>query len=152
MRKAMNEETLWEIRAYIYHCFADKTRAPSVDETAEKFRLPVDQVVTAYVELNNRHALFLNPGTHEILMANPFSNVETPFHVYANDKMYFANCAWDSLGIPAALHCDADVESACSQSGEKIVLQVRDGDVSQSDVLVHFLIPFRNWYDDLVFT
>ena len=148
----MNEETLWEIRAYIYRYFADKTRAPGVDETAEKFSLPVDQIVAAYVELNNRHAFFLNPGTHEILMANPFSNVETPFHVYANGKKYFANCAWDSLGIPAALHCDADVEAACSQSGDKIALQVRDGDVSQSDVLVHFLVPFRNWYDDLVFT
>jgi len=31
-------------------------------------------------------------------------------------------------------------------------LQVRDGGVSQSDVMVHFLVPFRNWYDDLVFT
>jgi len=148
----MNEETLWGIRAYIYHYFAEKTHAPSVDETAVKFRLTVDQAAAAYVELNDRHAFFLDPGTHEILMANPFSNVETPFRVYANEKTYFANCAWDSLGIPAALHAGADVEAACSQSGEKIVLQVRDGDVSQSDALVHFLVPFRNWYDDLVFT
>jgi len=148
----MNEETLWEIRAYVYQYFADKTRAPSVDETAAKFRLPVDQIVAAYIELNDRHAFFLNPGTHEILMANPFSNVETPFHVYADGKTYFANCAWDSLGIPAALHADAKVEAACSQSREEIVLQVRDGGVSQSDVMVHFLVPFRNWYDDLVFT
>jgi len=148
----MNEETLWDIRAYIYHYFADNTRAPRVDETAAKFRLPVDQAVAAYVELNNRHSFFLKPGTQEILMANPFSNVETSFLVYANEKKYFANCAWDSLGIPAALHADADVEAACAQSGEKIVLQVRDGVVSNSDALVHFLVPFKHWYADLVFT
>ena len=85
-------------------------------------------------------------------MANPFSNVETPFRVHVDGKTYFANCAWDSLGIPAALHSDADMEAACAQSGEPIMLQVRDGRVSESDVLVHFLVPFKCWYDDLVYT
>lgn len=148
----LSEERLWEIRAYIYRTFADMTRAPSVEETAAKFRLKVEQAVAAYLELHRRHAFFLNPGTHEILMANPFSNVETPFHVYANGKKYFANCAWDSLGIPAALRSDADVGAVCSQSGEKIVFRLRNGAVSGSDALVYFLVPFRQWYADLVFT
>jgi hypothetical protein len=85
-------------------------------------------------------------------MANPFSNVETPFRVYASGKTYFANCAWDSLGIPAALGRDADVVAACAQCGENIRLQVRDGQVLESEVLVHFLVPFQRWYADLVFT
>jgi hypothetical protein len=102
--------------------------------------------------LHNHHALFLYPGTHDILMANPFSGVETPFRVQANGKTYFANCAWDSLGIPAALHCDADVKATCTQSGDPITLQVRAGQISESDVLVHFLVPFERWYDNLVFT
>ena len=55
-------------------------------------------------------------------MANPFSGVETPFKVHANGKSYFANCAWDTLGIPAALHVDAEIEAACAQSGEPIRL------------------------------
>jgi hypothetical protein len=72
--------------------------------------------------------------------------------VHANGKTYFANCAWDSLGIPVALHCDADVEAACAWSNEPITLQVCAGHVSESDVLIHFLVPFKHWYDDLVFT
>ncbi len=44
-------------------------------------------------------------------MAWPFSGVETLFQVSVSDKTYFANCAWDSLGIPAALHTDAEIEA-----------------------------------------
>ena len=146
------EQTLWDIRAYAYRHFADTTRAPGVDETAAHFALTHEEAVSAYEELHNRHAFFLNPGTHDILIANPFSNVETEFRVHANGKTYFANCAWDSLGIPVALHTDADIEAVCSQSGEPVTLQVRDGGVSESDVLIHFLIPFKHWYNDLVFT
>ena len=146
------EQTLWDIRAFVYRHFADTTRAPSVDETAAAFALTHDAAASAYLALHEHHAFFLKPGTHEILMANPFSNVETPFRVHANGKSYLANCAWDSLGISAALHCDADVEAPCAQSGSPIALQVRNGRVSESDVLMHFLVPFQHWYDDLVFT
>jgi hypothetical protein len=114
-----------------------------VDTTVAAFALTHEDAASAYEALHTRHAFFLNPGTHDILMANPFSGVETPFHVYANRKIYFANCAWDSLGIPATLHCDADVKAACAQSGDPITLQVRDGQVSESDVLVHFLVPAK---------
>jgi hypothetical protein len=146
------DEMLWDIRAFVYQHLADTTHAPSVDETATRFALTHEQTASAYQALHERHAFFLNPGTHEILIANPFSGIETSFRVHANGKTYFANCAWDSLGIPAALHCDADIEAACSQSNESIALQVRDGGISESDVLIHFLVPFKHWYDDLVFT
>jgi hypothetical protein len=106
----------------------------------------------AYEELHKRHAFFLKPNTHDILMANPFSGVETSFKVYASHKTYFANCAWDSLGIPAALHVDAEVEAACAQSGELIRLTVRGQQVKGTVALVHFLAPFKNWYNDLSFT
>jgi len=148
----MNENTLWDIRAFVYRHFADTTRAPSVDETAARFALTREDAASAYEALHERHAFFLNPGTHDILMANPFSGIETPFRARANGKTYFANCAWDSLGIPAALHANANVEAVCAQSGEAVTLQVRDGRVSKSDVMVHFLVPFQRWYDDLVFT
>lgn len=148
----MDENTLWDIRAFVYRHFGETTRPPRVDETASHFSLTHGQAAEAYEGLHRRHAFFLKPGTHEILMANPFSAVETPFRVYAKPKTYFANCAWDSLGIPAALHTDAQIEAGCAQSGEPIHLRVANGQVSDPEVLVHFLIPFREWYNDLAFT
>ena len=148
----MDEDTLWEIRLFVYRHFGGTARPPQLDETASRFGLTHEQAVEAYEGLHQRHAFYLKPGTHDILMANPFSAVETSFRVYAKDKTYFANCAWDSLGIPAALHADAQVEAVCAQSEEPIRLSVTDGQVSDSDVLVHFLVPFRDWYNDLAFT
>jgi len=148
----MDESLIWEIRAFVYRHFAETTHPPHVDEAATHFALTHEQAVSAYEELHQHHAFFLKPGTYDILMANPFSGVETPFKVYANDKMYFANCAWDSLGIPAALHVTAEVETVCAQSGEPIRLSVTDQQVQDSDALVHFLLPFRDWYNDLTFT
>ena len=148
----MDENTLWEIRAFVYQSFAETTHPPSVEETATHFGLTHEQAVSAYEALHQRHAFFLRPGTHHILMANPFSGIETPFKVHANGKTYFANCAWDSLGIPAALHTDAQIEAECAQSREKIRLTVNRQRVEYEAGLVHFLVPFTNWYDDLPFT
>jgi hypothetical protein len=148
----IEEDKLWEIRAFVYGHFAETTQPPLVDDTASRFALTHEQAASAYEELHRRHAFFLQPATHDILMANPFSSVETPFKVHANDKTYFANCAWDSLGIPAALHADAHIEATCAQSEEKLHLTVSNQQVQYSDVLVHFLIPFKNWYNDLTFT
>src|SRR5690349_24512778 len=148
----MDDNKLWDIRAFIYRHFAETTHAPGLDEITSRFALSQGEAASAYEELHRRHALYLKPGTHAILMANPFSGVETPFTVRANGKTYFANCAWDSLGIPAALHSDAEIEASCTQSGEPIHLRVFRGEVRGSEALVHFLIPFRDWYNDLTST
>jgi hypothetical protein len=145
----MDERQVWEIRAFIYGHFAKTTHPPQVDETASYFALTSEQAAEAYEELQHRHAILLKPGTHEIQMAWPFSAVETPFKVRANNQTYFANCAWDSFGIPAALHTDADIEAVCAQSGEPVRLSVTSGQIQGLATLVHFLIPFRDWYSDL---
>jgi hypothetical protein len=148
----MDENQIWAIRAFIYRCFAEATRPPSIDETAAHFSLTDGQSAAAYEELQRHHTILLAPGTHDIQMAWPFSGMNTPFQVRANGKTYFANCAWDSLGIPAALHADAEIEAVGAQSGDRIQFIVTGQQVNGSDALVHFLVPFQNWYDDLAFT
>jgi hypothetical protein len=148
----MDEIQVWDIRAFVYRYFAEMTRPPGVQETATYFAITDEEAILVYEELSIRHAFFLKPGTRQILMAWPFSAVETSFRVRANDKTYFANCAWDSLGIPATLHTDAEVEASCAQSGEPVPLSVTNQQVQDSNALVHFLLPFRDWYNDLPFT
>ena len=148
----MNENLIWEIRAFIYQHFAETTRPPRVEEVAARFALTHEAAGSAFEELHRRHALYLQPGTRAVRMANPFSGPETPFRVRANGRRYFANCAWDSLGIPAALHTNAEIEAVCAQSGELIRLGVVNEQVQKSEVLVHFLVPFQRWYDDLIYT
>ncbi len=147
-----DDSLLWQIRAFVYAHFAETTRPPSVDETAAHFNISTEEASELYKELHNRHALFLDLDKVAIRMANPFSGIPTDFKVHANGKTYFANCAWDMLGIPAALHCDAVIDAVFTESNKPIHLEVKDGKVTNGDLLVHFPLPFSRWYDDLIFT
>jgi Alkylmercury lyase len=86
-------------------------------------------------------------------MANPFSAIETPYAVTVAGQTYWANCAWDTFGIVAALHADeADIRSVCAATGAPVHLRLAGGAVEGSAAVVHFLVPFGHWYDDLVHT
>ena len=149
------ESLLWQVRAFVYNHFADTTHPPRVEDAARHFNIEIEEVSALYKELHNRHALFLEPETLTIRMANPFSGIPTDFRVHTNGKTYFANCAWDMLGIPAALssRSDALIEAVCAESNESVQLEIRDGEIISSELLkIHFPLRFARWYDDLLFT
>ena len=148
----MNDTLLWQIRHFVYNHFADMTLPPSMDVTAAHFNISTEDAGEYYKELHNRHAIFLDLETLTIRMANPFSGIPTDFKVHANGQTYSANCAWDMLGIPAALHTDAAIEAKFTESGVSIQLEVKDGEVTNGELLVHFPLSFSHWYDDLTFT
>ena len=102
--------------------------------------------------LHAAHALVLNPATDEIRMANPFSAVPTAYRVLANDRWWYANCAWDAFGILGAFDVDGRVESSCPDCGEPYTIDVRDSAIDRSDLLFHCLVPAVHWWDDIVFT
>ena len=157
----MHDTLLWQIRHFVYQHFADTSIPPSVDVTAMHFNISTEEAGEYYKELHNRHAFFLDLETLTVRMANPFSGIPTEFKVHSNGQTYYANCAWDMLGIPAALHCDAIINAKFTESGESVQLEVKNGQImksrseaewTNSQLLVHFPLPFSRWYDDLVFT
>ncbi len=147
-----NDSPLWQVRAFIYNHFADTTQPPTVEETARHFDISTEEASELYKELHNRHAFFLETETLTVRMAWPFSAVPTIFKVHANGKTYYANCAWDMLGIPVLLQSDAVVEAVCTESNDLVQLEIKNGQITNYDLLIHFPLPFSRWYDDLVFT
>jgi hypothetical protein len=147
------DEVDLRIRNHVYSSFVATGRPPSPAEAGAALGLDAREVEDAYRRLHEAHALVLQPGSTEIRMLNPFSAVETPHRVAAAGRSWHANCAWDALGVPAALHADARIESACPDCGERLELEVRDGAlVRGAELLVHFVVPARRWWDDIVFT
>jgi hypothetical protein len=141
------------IRNHLYTSFVRDGAAQAPEQAAAELGLGEGEVAAAYLRLHDAHALVLHPGTTGIRMLNPFSAVETPHRVEAGGRSWFANCAWDGLGIPGALHADGHVESFCPDCGEPVELEVRDGElVGGADLLVHFVVPARRWWDDIGFT
>ena len=94
----------------------------------------------------------LEPDLDAIRMANPFSAVPTPYRVHADGRWWYANCAWDAFGIPAALGVDGRFESVCPDCGEPYAVEVRDGRADRPELLFHVLVPAAQWWDDIGFT
>jgi len=141
------------IRNHLFASFVRDGKAASVSEAAAELHLAPAAVSDAYERLHDAHALVLQPDRTEIRMLNPFSAVETAFRVEAGGRSWFANCAWDALGIPGALHGDGRIEAACPDCGEQLELEVRDGELVRGrELLVHFVVPARRWWDDIGFT
>jgi alkylmercury lyase-like protein len=141
-----------QVRAAIYGWFVGSTKAPSVADLAGRLGEDPDAIRDAYGRLFRKRVLFLEPDGETIRMAPPFSGVATQHRVRVGDREYFANCSWDSLGIPAALHAPGEVFSRCEQTLEPIRLRVgREGPEPEA-IVAHFAVPAAKWWADLVYT
>ncbi len=136
----------------IYRHFAETGRRPSPEAVAERVGSNVRSVLDAYSRLRAQRLLALEVDGESIRMAPPFSGVPTQHIVVVGGVRYFANCAWDALGVPAALHQPAEVNSRCEQSGEAFQLVVGLDGPEPSGWLFHCLVPAAKWWEDIVFT
>jgi hypothetical protein len=141
-----------KIRYQIYRYFADNCSAPSYQEIADLLNTEKENVRVSFHKLHERHMIFLEPGADTIRMANPFSAIPTSFKVTSGNKLWWANCAWDSVGIAAALKIDVQIKASYADTQETVDLQVNHGMVAGKNHLVYFPLPCRYWYDDLIFT
>jgi alkylmercury lyase-like protein len=140
------------VKVAIYRHFAETGRRPEVADVARRAGTSGEEVRAAFQSLRAQRLLLLEPDGLTIRMAPPFSGVPTQHLVEAGGIDYFANCAWDALGIPAALHEPARVLSRCEHSHEPLDLAVGVDGPEASDWLFHCLVPATKWWDDLVFT
>jgi hypothetical protein len=141
-----------QVKRAVYGHFAETGRRPTPNEVAGRVGSDVSSVLGSYPRLGTQRVLVLEPDGSSIRMAPPFSGVPTPHVVTVGDTRYFANCAWDALGIPAALHRRGEVRSRCEQSDEPLRLSVDMDGPETSTWLFHSLVPAAKWWDDIIFT
>jgi hypothetical protein len=147
----MNPRAL-EIRNLTYRMFVDLGRAPTSDEVAARAHSTAGEVIAIWRELHAGHALVLDSVMGEIRMANPFSAVPTAYRVHAGGHSWYANCAWDAVGICAALHTNGTIETSCPDCGSPIALEIADQRPDDQTLLFHCLVPAAHWWDDIVYT
>ena len=140
-----------QVKLAIYRHFAETGRGPSPIEVVGHVGSDVESVLDTYRRLRTQRLLVLEPDGSSIRMASPFSGVPTQHVVEAGGIQYFANCAWDALGVLAALHKPGTIHSRCEQSGEPLHLNVELQGPEPSDWLFHCLVPAAKWWDNIVF-
>ena len=125
-----------ELRRAIYRHFAATGLAPvpeQVGATADDYR-----------RLAGSHAVVLG-ADGRIDFANPFASGPTDYVVEADEVERFGICAWDGLGVMAALGRDGRLRVP----SQELVLEVRSGALEPTAAVAHFLVPAAHWYDDL---
>ena len=153
--RVMPDDFKNRVRVRLYRMFLELGRCPSSAEVAGSLQCAPADVATAFQALAADHMLVLQPGG-EVLMANPLSAVPTPFVVEtgtdAGRQSWYGNCIWDALGVIAMLQCDGRVRASCGCCGESMTVSVRKGEVQANPPgVVHFAIPAKRWWDDIVF-
>lgn len=145
---------LRDIRLYVYAQMVATSAAPSAADTARALSCSAAEAEAGYQSLADAHMLVLRPGSRSttIWMAMPFSNKPTAYTVIAGGRAYYAPCAWDAFGIPAALGADARIFTTCADCGGALERKVAGGHLSETRGLVHFALPARRWWDDVGFT
>ncbi len=140
-----------EIRYHVYDYVMREGLPPTIAETSSALSRPLDKVRASFHRLADEHIFVLQKGNGEILMANPFSAVPTPFIVKVGNRSYYGNCIWDAMGIPAMLKQNATIEASCSCCSTAMCLKVTNGSLEEARGLAHFAISAAHWWDDIVF-
>ncbi len=140
-----------EVRNYVYDTVMKTGKIPTLSETAVALSTTEDLVRSSFNRLSDGHILVLQKGVGEILMANPFSAVPTPFLVKTEGYSYYGNCIWDAMGVPAMLNRDAVIETSCGCCSTAMKVEIKNGEIIDPKGIAHFAIPATRWWDDIVY-
>ncbi|MBI3791251.1 MAG: hypothetical protein HY275_10285 [Gemmatimonadetes bacterium] len=140
------------VRLALYRHFAVTGAAPTRAELAAACELGEPDVSAALERLDQGRAVVLDPRTRDVWMAMPFSAVPTDYRVHWGHVAGYANCAWDALGIAAAVGRDVTITTHDPLTREPLEVRVRDGQVVPDTLVVHFAVPAAHWWQDIGFT
>lgn len=138
------------VRRDVYDAAIEDCRIPTIEMLSEALEASEQDVRQSLRRLAHAHMLVLQDNG-EILMANPFSAVPTPFVVSARGKQWYANCIWDGMGVAAMLGDDAVIDASCGCCGTSMRLAVPSECRDEDERVAHFAIPAARWWDDIVF-
>ena len=136
--------------AIIKH-FLERQHAPLIDELVVQFRQPREAVVAGLRALQDYHGVVLHPASSEIWVIHPFSSAPTNFWVQSAKGSWWANCAWCSAGV-ATLVGDVTITTTLGAETRQATLRVANGKLQDESLLVHFPIPMRQVWDNVIYT
>ena len=139
------------LRIFIYDAIIGDGRIPTSEAISRHFETSRADAVDAIRNLQIGKTV-LPDATGEIWMAGPFSRDETPYRVIGSSATWWANCAWDMLGIPALVGENVSVHTTCADCGEVLRIEVDATSGPLERGVVHFLVPAAQWYADIGFT
>lgn len=132
--------------------FLDRERPPTIAELSENFGCEPSLVRTGLRALAEYHGVVLHPQSDEVWVAHPFSAAPTTCVVRAGTKRWWGNCIWCSLGVAHLAGGTADIETRLGALDDPITIRIADGQILDEELVVHFPIPMRHAWDNVIYT
>lgn len=146
---AMNESGLHEL---IVSFFVRHQRPPTIREIASRFGCDEADARRGLRALAGNHGVVLHPASDEIWVAHPFSAAPTSFVVRSGARTWWGNCAWCSLGVAHLAGGTAIIETRIGAIDDHATIRIEDGRLLDPDFVVHFPIPMRHAWDNVIYT
>lgn len=145
----MNNSSLHEA---IISFFLKNQRPPTVSEIATQFRCDETEAHTGLRALAEYHGAVLHPNSGEIWVAHPFSAAPTTCVVRSGSCAWWGNCAWCSLGLAHLAGGTATIETRIGAIDDYATIRIENGKLIDTDYVVHFPIPMRKAWDNVIYT
>lgn len=145
----MNNSSL---HAAIISSFLNSQRAPTIREIASRFGCTEADARQGLLELAEYHGVVLQPKSDEIWVAHPFSAAPTTCVVTSGARKWWGNCAWCSLGVAQLAGGTATIETRAGAIDDVVTVRIENGELVDKDYVVHFPIPMRKAWDNVVYT
>ncbi len=148
MPQELQDKIRYQVNRFIY----ERGFAPNTLQLAELLSVDEAEIKTGLTQLAENHAIVLHPGTHHIWVAHPFALSPTLFWVKSGEKTWWGNCIWCALGIAALAKADTEIHTKVNGEQDSLVIHVKNGAVQETNLLVHFPIPAKRFWDNVVYT
>jgi hypothetical protein len=126
----------------------DTGYAPDLERLASLAGLSKEETERGLSQLREMHGVILVPGSTKVWSLHPFALMPTQFWVESKRGGWWANCAWCSLGIGAALHEDITVRTSDGGEGCLLTFRIEACRADRADLLMHFPYPPARWWDN----
>ncbi|MBD0285056.1 MAG: alkylmercury lyase family protein [Flavisolibacter sp.] len=130
----------------------DNGFAPDVETLSEMLKAKGSEVEQGLYALQEYHGVVLHPNEPKVWVIHPFSLAPTNFLIRSAKGVWWGNCAWCSLGIAALLKEDLTITTRLGAYDEQIVIHITDGEVLENNLYIHFPIPMKKAWDNVIYT
>ena len=139
------------VRAEIARALRERGAIPKVGEIARAQGRDRSDVEQAFARMIEGRVFIPRQRSLEILAYNPFCSEPTHFAVTAADRTWWAICAWDALGVPAALGVPGTIDARCADCTNAIRIEVGvDGKASAPDhTVMQVATPARDFWKNI---
>lgn len=151
MTEAENDR---EVRIAIARSIKTRGKIPTIAAVATDMDKDVSWVDASFARMIEGRVFIPRRDSHEIYAYDPFCVGPTDFFVTAAGRVWFGICAWDALGIPAALGESGVVETHCADCNESLVVEVDANGITevQTWTVMQVGVPARDFWKDIYFT